>query len=154
MIDKDWVRNLAESEHNGQNWVFHNPDTIQNLFERRKSHILSDLRADAQSMVQTYNLFDQKGLVLRTLESRNGINIMFATAQIGLSLVQSEIHSQLVVQKAFQIKKYNLHKYSPYFDTFGTLLWAEGKQQNLSYNLILQQALVELTESYYRMHSR
>ena len=154
MVDKDWIRNLAQSEHNGQAWVFHARENIDHLCERRREHIVTDLRAEAEIMVQTYNLFDEKGVAIKILHSKNGLNFMYGACQLGLTLIGHELHSQLIMQHAFQVRKFNLHTYTPYFDTFGQLLWSEQRDRNLTYSLILQQALVELTEAYCRTRNK
>jgi hypothetical protein len=151
MIDKEWIRNLAQSEHNGQGWIFHEREQVDSLCEKRRTHILADLRSEAETMVQTYNLFDQKGVAIKVLQSKNGINFMYGACQLGISLIGHELHSQLIMQQAFQVKKFNLHTYTPYFDTFGQLLWSEGQNRNLTYSLILQNALVEIAEAYCRV---
>lgn len=151
MIDKEWIRNVAQSEHNGTGWVFLDRDNVDSLCEKRRVHILQDLRQQAEDMVQTYNSFDQKGVHLKILGTQQGINFMYGTCQLGLSLHGHELRSQLIMQQAFQVKTFCLHSYTPYFDTFGQLLWAEGGDRNLTYALILQNALVELAEAHCRL---
>lgn len=155
MIDREWIKNLAQAEHNGQSWVFTNPDEIKVYCERKKENILADLKAETESVIQTFNLFSNRGVPLKLLSSPKGVAILYGPCQLSLVLSpEYHIQTQLLVKMVYQVQKFDLGEYTPYFDPFGEMYWASNGQLKLSYSHILQQAITELAEAYARFRQR
>jgi len=155
MIEREWIRNIAQADHNGQNWVFANPEDIASYCEKKKTNIVVDLKAEAEAVIQAYNLFSNRGIPLKLLDSPKGLAFLHGPCQLSMVLTpEDHIQTQLLVKHAFQVQKFDLHAYLPYFDPFGEMYWTSEGQQNLTYANIVKQALTELAEAYSRFRQR
>ena len=153
MLDQEWIKNLAEAQFNGENWSFANPDDIRDIYKRKMANIITDLSLEAESAVQSFNLFSKRGHPIKLLKSPKGVAFLFAHCQISLVLdSQNHLQSDLLVKYAFQVQKFNLRQYLPYFDPFGELYWSSEGQQKLTYSHILMQVLQEIHEAYVRFN--
>ena len=156
MADREWLKNLANSNYSDGQW-FINEEETTSLALARLDESISLLMEEANEACDIFNAHtrNEKNLHILPIKHANkqlrGFIILLGAVQLKLEVEENILVSTLISVKGFTKKSKIIHRMTPKFDAFGTLLWTMDNSLLLSVELIIKRMFEDLISAAYEL---
>jgi hypothetical protein len=152
-MDRQWLKNLAESSFNGKAWTLPaHEDTKQ-----AAAHLLADvipvLFNDFKQAIETYNLYSKDAkLNILPLNSKtklqlNGFALLGGRHQMQVAQQGQELFCRLVSVNGFERSERNLFSFVVKVDPFGGIYWVQDNKTLVSNEILVRNILTALVKA-------
>ena len=134
-MDRQWLRNLAQSEYGDSGWQLADPSSPSFLAHGHVQDILHTLFLKTKDAVNVFNVHadERKQMRLFQLTLKPGAKpcgfaIMIKNLQVKLEQQGNVLKSSAILMRGYQTVTVPIRTFEPHFDTFGDVSWImDGK---------------------------
>lgn len=155
-MDKQWVKNLAESRLENGQWVPPNPaaprDYGRNQVQKAVSEIFQDVR-DAAQVFNDHSRKEKKMSVFpvyaKDQEQMNGFVLVIGRLQLQLAQNQLRLEASVTRLQGFHQRTDRLHELEAHCDPFGGISWIMDRKSIMTKEMIVKQLLHDICHEAY-----
>jgi hypothetical protein len=129
-MDRQWLRNLAQSEYNNGGWQLADPSNPSYLAHTHVQDILNTLFTKVKDAIGVFNTHADERKQLRiyqlTLKAGArpcGFAVMIKNLQVKLEQQGNVLKTEAILMRGYQTISVPIRIFEPHFDTFGEVSW-------------------------------
>lgn len=155
-MDKQWVKNLAESRLEKGQWVAPNPATPRDYGRSQVLEAVSDIYSNVRDAVQVFNEHSRKEKKMSVLpvyakdqEQMNGFVLVVGRLQLQLTQNQVKLEAYVTRFQGFHQRTDLLHELEAHCDPFGGISWIMDRKSIMTKDMIVKQLLHDICHEAY-----
>ncbi len=152
--DREWLRNLANSNFTNGHWMIDENKTRQLALSRLDETIMI-LFEEASEACEVFNAYSHEAKKINLIPIKTpdkqlkGLILLLGRIQLKLEFFEHRIGASLIIVQGFSKDSRQIHIFDPQFDAFGTLLWNMDRSTLLTPELMIKRLLEDLVCAAY-----
>ena len=156
-MERQWLRNLADSEYGDGTWHLADPNSPSYLAHTQVQNIVDTLFTQTRDAIDIFNghADDRKQMRLFKMTRKSGtkpcgLAIMLKSMQVKLEQHGHKLRSEAVMTRGYKTTRTPLRVFSPRFDTFGKVMWLVDEKYIVDHPRITQLLLEDTLKLAYK----